>query len=281
MNSSIISDQYILINRFYWLAISIFLFVLSTKIYDKYRNGKRIHLIFFKNKDKKTSNIKNIRLKNKLFSEMIYSIKIYSGWRILIGLLVSIILALIYSRLVQRQYRVFLYLGTGEIFLSLLGILGTLGINNIEKEKRTIKYIGSLPFNEKRLLRQKLFVSFIYFLAVYLSYTLFGMIFIGTFITKMTLIFIPSYLFFSVLVLILSKMFKSTLLGGIFIGFIWFLPIVAGRKFPYWIHPFYYFAEFDHYYNNFLLKNKIILLVITMILIISFLLVKKVKISKE
>lgn len=270
-NVNLFLDHYMMANRSGWLIAGAALFCITALIYHSQRTMGSISEVKPKKKTSPAADNYEVRLIDKpFFAELWYSIRIYSGWKIVISTGVAAFLAVIFAVFAPAGLSHFLYLGAGEVFLSLLAILGTAGLSKVKRERNTDSFINSLPNNEKRILKQKLSVSLIYFLSTFLTYTFIGAFFLNNPTAQRTWIIAPTYLFFAVVTLVLSALSNSTVLGGATSGVLWFLPLILDRRYPYWLHPFYYFAEFDYKGYNFLLQNKIILLFISVALILLY-----------
>ena len=83
-------------------------------------------------------------------------------------------------------------------------------------------------------------------------------------------VIIPTYIFFTIVLLVFASLFDSTIIGVGIAGTLWLLPLILGRKYPYWLHPFYYYSEFEHFGYDFMIQNKLILMIITVLILFFF-----------
>jgi ABC-type transport system involved in multi-copper enzyme maturation permease subunit len=149
-------------------------------------------------------------------------------------------MALLFTNLTPSPYKMYFFVGVGEVFLFLLSILVASGLNIVEKESGVEAILASLPGNKFKLITYKIMTFFAFAIASLSIYLTVGTVFMKVVHLYSLIIISAPFIFFAVITLITSSLTGSSTIGAGLAGVIWFISLLIERSLLYWLHPFYY-----------------------------------------
>jgi hypothetical protein len=268
VNAGFLRDSVFLLHVVKMLGIGVLFYFLSVRLLNVRRIGLHSHGLRGKKKEFNEKSKEPGLMASAWKAQICYDFKVILGWKLLIGVIGSILLAfLIFGPLspVSRSDlagNTYFPIAFSELFLPVIGLLVSGGMLDLEERIKLWDVIAVMPEGKRNLLRQKLVGIISYFAAVLIVYVIALKVFVPQVsMVSAILILGASMVFVSVLAMCISWLSGQVLVGYGVAGILIVAALFLEDRFPWFLSPVYVLAESTKKAGiDRLMLNKILLL---------------------